>query len=64
MTAGEVVVNSSCDMYTGSWMQGGRLTVNGNVGAFCGLAMKGGEFTVSAMPATTSALHIVETGGA
>ena len=47
MTAGEVVVNSSCDMYTGSWMQGGRLTVNGNVGAFCGLAMKGGEFTVS-----------------
>jgi len=47
MTAGEVVVNSSCDMYTGSWMGGGKLTVNGNVNAFCGLAMKGGEFTIS-----------------
>ena len=47
MTGGEVVVNSSCDMYTGSWMSGGRLTVNGNVNAFCGLAMKGGEFTVN-----------------
>lgn len=46
MTAGEVIVNSSCDMYTGSWMEGGKLTVNGDVTAFCGLAMKGGEFTI------------------
>ncbi|MGA2917465.1 formylmethanofuran dehydrogenase subunit C [Methanoregula sp.] len=46
MTAGEVVVNSTCDMYTGSWMSGGKLLVKGNVHSFCGLAMKGGEFTV------------------
>jgi formylmethanofuran dehydrogenase subunit C len=47
MTAGEVVVNSSCDMYTGSWMTGGRLLVNGDVHSFCGLAMAGGEFIVN-----------------
>jgi formylmethanofuran dehydrogenase subunit C len=47
MTAGEVVVNSACDMYTGSWMTGGKLTVNGDVHSFCGLAMKGGEFTIN-----------------
>ena len=47
MTAGEMVVNSSCDMYTGSWMKGGKLTVNGDVHSFCGLAMKGGEFTIN-----------------
>lgn len=47
MTDGEVVVNSSCDMYTGSWMKGGKLTVNGDVHSFCGLALKGGEFTIN-----------------
>lgn len=47
MTAGEVVVNSACDMYIGSWMKGGKLTVNGDVHSFCGLAMAGGEFTVN-----------------
>ena len=47
MTAGEVVVNSACDMYTGSWMKGGKLTVNGDVHSFCGLAMAGGEFTIN-----------------
>ena len=47
MTAGEMVVNSDCDMYTGSWMKGGKLTVNGNVHSFCGLAMAGGEFTIN-----------------
>lgn len=46
MSAGEVVVNSSCDMYIGSWMTGGKLLIKGNVHSFCGLAMKGGEFTV------------------
>ena len=44
MTAGEMVVNSACDMYTGSWMKGGKLVVNGDVHSFCGLAMAGGEF--------------------
>jgi len=47
MTAGEMVVNSDCDMYTGSWMKGGKLTVNGNVHSFCGLAMAGGEFIIN-----------------
>ena len=47
MTAGEMVVNSPCDMYIGSWMKGGKLTVNGDVHSFCGLAMKGGEFTIN-----------------
>ena len=64
MTAGEVVVNSSCDMYTGSWMKGGKLVVNGDVHSFCGLAMAGGEFTIKATPATTSAPHTVATGEA
>jgi formylmethanofuran dehydrogenase subunit C len=46
MTAGEVVVNSSADMYTGGWMKGGKLVVKGNVGSFCGLGMEGGEFII------------------
>ncbi|MCK4270777.1 MAG: formylmethanofuran dehydrogenase subunit C [Methanogenium sp.] len=47
MTAGEVVVNGSTDMYAGAWMQGGKLTVNGDVDAFSGLAMTGGELIVN-----------------
>ena len=47
MSAGEMVINSPCDMYTGSWMKGGNLTVNGDVHSFCGLAMAGGEFTIN-----------------
>ena len=47
MTAGEMVVNSACDMYTGSWMKGGKLTVNGDVHSFCALAMAGGEFLIN-----------------
>lgn len=46
MTAGEVVVESSCDMYTGGWMKGGKLIVKGNVDSFSGLGMEGGEFVV------------------
>jgi formylmethanofuran dehydrogenase subunit C len=46
MTAGEMVVNSACDMYTGSWMKGGKLVVNGDVHSFCGLAMAGGEMII------------------
>ena len=44
MTAGEVIVNSDADMYTGGWMKGGKLTVKGNVHSFCALGMEGGEF--------------------
>jgi formylmethanofuran dehydrogenase subunit C len=47
MTAGEMIVNSACDMYTGSWMKGGKLTINGDVHSFCGLALAGGEFTIN-----------------
>lgn len=46
MTAGEVVVESSCDMYTGGWMKGGKLHVKGNVDSFCALGMEGGEFII------------------
>ena len=46
MTAGEVVVEGSCDMYTGGWMKGGKLLIKGNVHSFCGLGMEGGEFTI------------------
>lgn len=47
MTAGEVVVNSSTDMYTGGWMKGGKLVINGDVHSFCGLGMEGGEFIIN-----------------
>ena len=46
MSAGEVVVNGSTDMYTGAWMKGGKLHVKGNVHSFCGLGMEGGEFLI------------------
>ena len=46
MTAGEVIVNSSTDMYTGGWMKGGKLVVKGDVHSFCGLGMEGGEFLI------------------
>jgi formylmethanofuran dehydrogenase subunit C len=47
MTAGEIVVNSNADMYTGGWMKGGIITVNGNVDSFAGIAMAGGELIVN-----------------
>ncbi len=46
MSAGEVLVEQSPDMYTGAWMQGGKLVVKGNVDSFAGIGMKGGEFIV------------------
>ncbi len=46
MTAGEVVVEGSMDMYAGAWMEGGRMHVKGNVDAFAGTGMKGGELIV------------------
>jgi formylmethanofuran dehydrogenase subunit C len=47
MSAGEVIVNSTTDMYTGAWMKGGKLVVNGDVHSFCGLGMEGGEFHIN-----------------
>ncbi|MCQ8894345.1 MAG: formylmethanofuran dehydrogenase subunit C [Methanolinea sp.] len=46
MSAGEVLVEQSPDMYTGAWMQGGKLVVKGNVDSFAGIGMKGGEFLI------------------
>ncbi|MCX6693949.1 MAG: formylmethanofuran dehydrogenase subunit C [Methanomicrobiales archaeon] len=46
MSAGEVVVEGSLDMYAGAWMQGGKLLVKGNVNAFAGIGMRGGELTI------------------
>ncbi len=46
MSAGEVLVEDSTDMYTGAWMQGGKLLVRGDVNAFAGIGMKGGEFII------------------
>jgi len=46
MTAGEILVEDSADMYTGAWMQGGKIHVKGNVDAFAGTGMKGGEILI------------------
>ncbi len=46
MTAGEVVVNGTTDMFTGAWMEGGKLTIKGDVRSFSGLQMKGGEMII------------------
>ncbi len=46
MSAGEIVVENSTDMYTGAWMQGGKLLVKGNTNAFTGIGMRGGELSI------------------
>jgi formylmethanofuran dehydrogenase subunit C len=46
MSAGEIIINSNVDMYTGGWMKGGKITVNGNADSFTGIAMAGGELTI------------------
>ena len=46
MSAGEVVIEGSTDLYVGAWMTGGKLLAKGDVAAFAGLAMKGGEITI------------------
>jgi formylmethanofuran dehydrogenase subunit C len=47
MTAGEIVVNGSTDMYTGAWMKGGSITVNGSVDSFAGIGMEGGSLVIN-----------------
>ncbi len=46
MSAGEIVVKGSAEMYVGAWMRGGRIVVEGDVGAFSGMLMRGGELRV------------------
>jgi len=46
MSAGELVIEGSTDLYVGAWMKGGRILAKGDVAAFAGLAMKGGEITI------------------
>jgi formylmethanofuran dehydrogenase subunit C len=46
MSAGELVIEGSTDLYVGAWMTGGKILAKGDVAAFAGLAMKGGELTI------------------
>jgi len=46
MSAGEMVIEGSTDLYVGAWMTGGKLLAKGNVEAFAGTAMKGGEIII------------------
>ncbi len=46
MSAGEIVVRGSADMYVGAWMSGGRIVVEGDAGAFSGMQMRGGELHI------------------
>ncbi|MCU0630105.1 MAG: formylmethanofuran dehydrogenase subunit C [Methanoregulaceae archaeon] len=46
MSAGEVVVEGSTDLYAGAWMSGGKMTVKGDIQAFAATGMKGGELII------------------
>jgi len=46
MSAGELVVEGSTDLYAGAWMSGGTMLVKGNVEAFAATGMKGGELII------------------
>jgi formylmethanofuran dehydrogenase subunit C len=46
MSAGELVVEGSTDLYAGAWMSGGKMLVKGNVEAFAATGMKGGELII------------------
>ena len=46
MSAGEVVVEGSTDLYAGAWMSGGKMTVRGDIQAFAATGMKGGELII------------------
>ena len=46
MSAGEVVVEGSTDLYAGGWMTGGTMLVKGNAEAFAATGMKGGELVI------------------
>lgn len=46
MTAGEIVVKGSVDMYAGRLIKGGKLLIEGNADSFCGQLMEGGEIII------------------
>jgi len=46
MSAGELVVEGSTDLYAGAWMSGGKMLVKGNVEAFAATRMTGGELII------------------
>lgn len=46
MSAGEIVIKGSVDMYVGKKMKGGRIIVEGNADSFAGQQMSGGELII------------------
>ena len=46
MSAGELVIEGSTDLYVGAWMTGGKILAKGNIEAFAATAMKGGELVI------------------
>lgn len=46
MSAGEILIKGSVDMYVGAKMRGGKIVVNGNAAPFAGQQMEGGELTI------------------
>ncbi len=46
MSAGEMVIEGSTDLYVGAWMTGGKILAKGNVEGFAATAMKGGELVI------------------
>lgn len=46
MSAGEILIRGSVDMYVGARMKGGRIIVEGNADAFAGQQLAGGELII------------------
>ena len=46
ISAGEMVIEGSTDLYVGAWMTGGKILAKGNVEAFAATGMKGGELII------------------
>ncbi|MCK9579127.1 MAG: formylmethanofuran dehydrogenase subunit C [Methanoregula sp.] len=46
MSAGELVIEGTTDLYVGAWMTGGKILARGDVAAFAATALKGGEITI------------------
>ena len=46
ISAGEMVIEGSTDLYAGAWMTGGKILAKGNVEAFAATGMKGGELII------------------
>jgi formylmethanofuran dehydrogenase subunit C len=46
MSAGELVIEGTTDLYVGAWMTGGKILAKGDVAAFAATAMKGGELVI------------------